>query len=126
MWLKDLQTRLNELKAELLASKEQRIRELRRHPEQEELLEESYDTIDSDLVLRIRGVEQQIQMNESTRKMLIHMNRTDKTAMDVFDDILRKEHLDRRDLEFIIDQIIVYEDHIQVNAYCGGEQQSVR
>ncbi|MBQ6255325.1 MAG: stage V sporulation protein T, partial [Clostridia bacterium] len=42
------------------------------------------------------------------------MNRKAKTAMEVFDDILNKDHLDSRDLNLIIDQIIIFEDHIDV------------
>ena len=34
--------------------------------------------------------------------------------MEVFDDILDKDRLDPRDLNLILDQIIVFEDHIDV------------
>ena len=42
------------------------------------------------------------------------MNRAAKTAMEVFDDLLSKEHLDRKDLQLIIEKIKVYEDHLEI------------
>ena len=42
------------------------------------------------------------------------MNRAAKTALEVFDDILNKEKLDRNDLELIIEKIKVYEDHLEI------------
>ena len=34
--------------------------------------------------------------------------------MEVFDDLLSKEHLDRKDLQLIIEKIKVYEDHLEI------------
>ena len=42
------------------------------------------------------------------------MNRAAKTALEVFGDILRKDRLERRDLELIIRQIKVYEDRLEI------------
>ena len=42
------------------------------------------------------------------------MNCIAKTAMEVFEDILQKPKLERNDLELIIEQIRVYEDHIEI------------
>lgn len=41
-----------------------------------------------------------------------------KTAIDIFDDILIKKNLDKKDLELLIDKIIVFEDriHVKLNA----------
>ena len=42
------------------------------------------------------------------------MNRAAKTALDVFSDILRKEKLDRGDLDLLIEKIKVFEDHLEI------------
>ena len=42
------------------------------------------------------------------------MNRSAKTTLDVFRDVLDKQTLDRNDLELIIDRIKVFEDHLDV------------
>ena len=46
--------------------------------------------------------------------IIIQVNRAAKTAMEVFDDLLSKEHLDRKDLQLIIEKIKVYEDHLEI------------
>jgi hypothetical protein len=42
------------------------------------------------------------------------VNRVTKTVLEVFDEILNKEKLDKTDHRLIIDRIIVYEDHLEV------------
>ena len=73
-----------------------------KHPEQEALLEEPYDEMESELQNKIQGIAQQIEMLSDRRNTILEINRTAKTAMDVFEDILNKEALDRNDLELII------------------------
>lgn len=45
---------------------------------------------------------------------MIRINRITKTALDVFDEILQKEKLDKVDLDFLIDRITVYENRIEI------------
>ncbi|MBQ8369428.1 MAG: recombinase family protein [Clostridia bacterium] len=105
---------LADLQDELKATKRQRIRDIMKHPEREDVLEETYDELEADLVKRIEGLTKQIELTEDKRNMIIRVNRAAKTAMEVFDDILAKEKLDRNDLQFIIEKIRVYEDRIDV------------
>lgn len=51
----NLEQVLEEPQEELKATKRQRIRDLLKHPEQEELLEQTYDELESDLARRIEG-----------------------------------------------------------------------
>jgi stage V sporulation protein T len=110
----NLEAVLTDLQEELKATKRQRIRDIMKHPEQEAVLEETYDELEDDLVRRMEGVQNQIQMTADKRNTIIQVNRVAKTAMDVFDDILNKEKLDRNDLELIIQKIKVYEDHLEI------------
>lgn len=105
---------LAELQEELKATKRQRIRDIIKHPDQEAILEETYDELESDLTHRIEGVQNQIQLTSDKRNTIIQVNRTAKTALEIFDDILNKEKLDRNDLELIIEKIKVYETHIDI------------
>ena len=105
---------LDDLQAELKATKRQRVRDIMKHPEQEALLEETYDEMESDLSRRIEGIKNQIDMSADKRNTIIRVNRAAKTAMEVFDDILRKPKLERQDLTLIIERITVFEDHIEV------------
>ena len=105
---------MEDLKEELKVTKRQRIRDLMKHPEQEALLEETYDGMEADLQRKIDGLENQISLLSDKRNTIIQVNRTAKTAMDVFHDILNKDKLDRTDLDLIIYKIFVYEDHLEL------------
>ena len=102
------------LREELKATKRQRIRDIMKHPDQEDTLEETYDELESDLVRRMEGIQHQIDLAQDKKNTIIRVNRVAKTALEVFDDILNKPKLDRNDLQLIIQKIKVYEDHIEV------------
>ena len=110
----NLEQLLLDAQEELKASKRQRIRDIMKHPENEETLAETYDELENDLLHRIEGLHHRIAMAEDKRSTIIRVNRAAKTAMEVFDDLLHKERLDRSDLQLIIDKIKVYEDHLEV------------
>ncbi len=105
---------VEELREELKATKRQRIRDIMKHPEQEQLLEETYDELEADLQKKIEGLNHQIDLLSDRRNTIIQVNRAAKTAMDVFNDIVNKEKLERNDLELLIDEIRVYEDHLDL------------
>ena len=103
-----------DLQAELKATKRQRIRDIMKHPEQEAILEETYDEMEAELQKKIEGIRNQIEMLSDKRNTILRVNRAAKTAMEVFRDILQKEKLERNDLELIINKIKVYEDHLEI------------
>src|SRR5699024_7600170 len=113
---------LDDLHEELKATKRQRIRDIMKHPDQEALLEETYDEMESDLQRRIEGLTHQIDLLADRRNTILRVNRVAKTAMDVFGDILAKEKLDRNDLRLIIDHIRVYEDHLEIQLQADIDQ----
>ena len=105
---------LAQLQEELKVTKRQRIREIMKKPEQEAALEELYDELEAELIHKIDGLNSQIDMLSDKRNTIIMVNRSAKTTLDVFWDVLEKQTLDRNDLELIIDRIKVFEDHLDV------------
>ena len=105
---------LAQLQEELKVTKRQRIREIMKKPEQEAALEELYDELEAELIQKIDGLNRQIDMLSDKRNTIIMVNRSAKTTLDVFRDVLQKQTLDRNDLELIIDRIKVFEDHLDV------------
>lgn len=105
---------LADLQEELKVTKRQRIRDLMKHPDQEGILEQTYDGLEADLQKKIEGISHQIDMLSDKRNTIIQVNRAARTAIEVFGDILHKDKLERRDLELIIRQIKVYEDHLEI------------
>ena len=99
---------------ELKITKRQRIRELMKHPEDEAMIEETYDEMEAELQKKIAGIRNQIDMLSDKRNTILRVNRAAKLAMDVFQDILNKEALERNDLELVVKKIRVYEDHLEI------------
>ena len=110
----NLEDVLLDAQEELKATKRQRVRDIMRHPENEAVLDETYDELEADLMRKIEGLQSQIEHVTDRRNTIIRTNRAAKTAMEVFDDIIGKEKLEKQDLELIIERIKVYEDHVEI------------
>lgn len=109
-----LNTVLDDLLEELKITKRQRIREIMKRPEQETLIEETYDELEAELQKKIEGIRHQIDMIADRRNTILRVNRAGKLALEVFQDILNKDKLERNDLELMIEKIRVYEDHLEI------------
>jgi Site-specific recombinases, DNA invertase Pin homologs len=105
---------LDDLNEELKVTKRQRIRDIMKHPENEASLEALYDEMEAELQKKIDGLNHQIDLLSDKRNTIIQLNRTVKTAIDVFRDIQEKDKLERGDLELLIDRILVFEDHLEI------------
>ena len=105
---------LDDLMEEMRITKRQRIREIMKKPDKEELIEATYDEMEAELQKKIDGLNHQIDILSDKRNTYIRVNRAAKTALEVFDDILHKDKLERNDLELLIYRILVYEDHLEI------------
>ena len=106
---------LDELTEELKVTKRQRIREIMKHPENEASIEELSEEMETELQGKIDGLKHQIDLLSDRRNTIIEANRTAKTALEVFDDLLHKPKMERNDLELMIEKIDVFEDHLEVH-----------
>ena len=110
-----LENQLSDAKDELKAVKKRKIKEIAKADEDTaSIIEETYVEIEDELIHRIKGLQNQINLSVDKRNDIIRINRLAKTAIDIFNDILNKKNLDKKDLELIIDNIIVFEDRIHV------------
>ena len=105
---------LCDLRKELKETKRQRIRDIIKNPNQEKLIAETYDEIESELQQKIEGFTNQIQMLSERRNTIIQVNRATKTVLDIFQDIIQKEKLDKQDVDLIVDKITVYTNRIEI------------
>ena len=109
---------LNKQAAELLedfkATKRQKIRDIARNPGQTEWIEETYDELEAELTTRIEGVRNQLIIAEDRVHAFGRAKRTAQTALELFDAVLRKEKLDKRDVELLIERIAIFEDHMEI------------
>ena len=109
-----LMQRMEDAKLELKFLTRQHAKDIAKHPEQEDMLEEVYQEQVEDLTKQIEGFRNQIEIASEKHNSIIKMNRTARTVMEVFDAILNKEKLSRIDVDFIVDRIDVFEDHIDI------------
>ena len=105
---------LEELQEELQIAKRQRVRDLLKRPQNESIINRTYDEMEADIENRISSLEKQIELTKNRENTIIRVNRAAKTAIEVFDEILEKDKLDPKDLHLIIDKIYVFEDHIAI------------
>ena len=78
------------------------------------IIDEIYQEMEAELLQRIKGLETQIRDSIDLRNQLIQVNRRARTVMDVFDSILNKDTLDKRDVSLIVERIDVYEDRLDI------------
>ena len=110
-----LEHQLSEAKEELKAVKKRKIKEIAKADEDSiEIIEETYAEIEEEMINRIKGIQNQIELSVDKRNDIIRVNRLAKTAIDIFNDILEKDTLDKRDLELLIDRITIYEGKINI------------
>ena len=74
----NLEAILTDLQEEMKATKRQRIRDIMKHPDREEALEETYDELENDLFRRMEGLRNQIALTENKRSTIIQVNRAAK------------------------------------------------
>ena len=107
-----LKQELNKAKNELKVTMQQKIRDIMKNTENREYIEEMYATMENELNNKITMLNTQIENEEKNKAKKQNIIKAKKDALKIFDDILNKEKLDKKDLETIIDCIYVYEDKI--------------
>ncbi len=112
--LEQLEEMIADSKAEKKALIRQCARDIARKPNQENDIQETYDELIAECNERIEGLENQIKMTYDKHNTVVSANRTAQLAIDLFDEILNKEKLEKNDLELLIEKITVYEDHIHI------------
>lgn len=110
-----LQEQLSDAKAQFKALLKRKVVDtIGKSPEQAEIIAETYTELEEELTKRISYLESEIDSNIDVRNKLIQTNRKAKTVLDVFESILTKPNLDKRDIGLIVDRIVVCEDHIEI------------
>ena len=111
----------DELRAQIDAEREelkilarQKIRDMARHKDNAQVMEETYDALIEEANNRIEGLTNQLAMVADTTNTIVKVNRVARSVIEIFDDIIKKDKLDKHTLHLIIDRIIIYEDSIEI------------
>lgn len=105
----ELQSAIHEKKAQLKVLFTQKVKDLSVSSGNEDLIKETYGTLQNDLLAQIHDLELQLkELNETTLETPEGKDRL-KNALDVVDKIIVGKTLDRRDIELLINRIDVDE-----------------
>jgi len=106
----DLQDAITVQKKLLKTLFSQKLKDLTTNSENEELIKESYDSLQNDILTHIHAIELKLKdLNETTLETP-DVKKKLRTALDVVDEIIQKDLLDRRDIEILIERIDVDEN----------------
>lgn len=113
--VESIETQLNEAKAKLKALyKEKMLIDAGLSDAKSRTKAALYDEMEEELLNRIEMLEKQFGDVNNLRNNMITANRKAKTVIEVFDGVLKKEKLDKRDIGLIVEKITVFEDHLNV------------
>ncbi len=113
--VESIETQLNETKAKLKALyKEKMLIDAGLSDAKSRTKAALYNEMEEELLTRIEMLEKQFGDINNMRNNMITANRKAKTVIEVFDGVLRKEKLDKRDIGLIVEKITVFEDHLNV------------
>lgn len=106
----EIQNDINERKQQLKALFTQKVRDLSNAHESEDIVNETYDALQQDILSQIHGLE--MQLNELNNISLENADAKEKlqNALQVVDKIIEKSILDRKDIEILIERIEVDEN----------------
>lgn len=106
----ELHTAISERKNQLKVLLTQKVKDLAVAAGNEELINETYDSMQKDLLAQIHGLEMQLTELDETAIETSDVKDKLKNALDVVDKIIAGGTLDRRDIELLIDRIDVDEN----------------
>ena len=113
--LSDIEARLNEARAKLkVIYKEKMLIDSGFSDTKSRTKSALYDEMEEELLETVDKLEKQFCNLNSLRNTMIETNRKAKTVIEVFDGILKKEKLDKRDIGLIVERITVYEDRLNI------------
>lgn len=109
--LKVLNSNIEISQKELQTIMEQKIRDITANPSMAEIISKTYDSMQNEKMIAIESMQAQIKEYESINKDKSEIKHNFKTALELFDNILQSEHLTKRQLNSIIEKILIYENN---------------
>ena len=110
----ELKAQIEAEQTELKLLAREKIRDMAKHKENAKVMEQTYDALIAEANDRIEGLTNQLAMVADTTNTVVKVNRVAHSVIDIFNDIVESDKLDKQSLHLIVDRIIVYEDHIDV------------
>ena len=107
---KEILSRIEEQKKQLKTLFTQKVKDLANALGNEDIINETYDALQKDLIDQIHKLEIQLQKLNETSLENEDVKEKLENALQVVDKIIEKGTLDRKDIEILIEKIVVDED----------------
>lgn len=106
-----LESELEKVKEELKTLITQKIKEITANPSMNEIINETYASLQADKVERISAIEKTLQdLTKDPHIPAAAIKPNLQTALDILNEVLDKKTLTRTDIEVLVDKIIVDKD----------------
>ena len=106
----DIQQMISEQKKQLKTLFSQKVKDLAVSPDNEAIIHETYASLQQDILANIHGLELKLEELNHTKLETADVRTKLRTALEVVDDIIQKGILDRKDIEILIERIVVDEN----------------
>ena len=117
---KEIQNSIDNCKKQLKTLFTQKVRDLANAYGNEDIVNETYDALQKDIIEQIQKLERQLQkLNETSLETEDVQNKL-ANALQVIDRIIEKGILNRKDIEILIEKIVVDEDGTK--HVCGADK----
>jgi len=103
----DLQESIAGSKKQLKTLFSQKIKDLSASPNNADIINESYESLQNDIMAQVHSLEMQLTELNETKLETPDVKDKLKNALDVVDNIIKNGTLDRRDIEVLVDRITV-------------------
>ena len=106
-----LEAELEKVKEELKVLITQKVREITANPSMNEIITETYAALQSDKMERISAIEKTLQdLTKEPHIPSTTIKPSLQTALDILNEVLEKKELSRKDIEVLVEKIIVDKD----------------
>lgn len=106
----DIQQMISEQKKQLKTLFSQKVKDLAASPDNEDIIHETYAALQQDILANIHGLELKLEELNHTKLETADVRTKLRTALEVVDDIIQKGILNRKDIEILIERIMVDEN----------------
>lgn len=106
-----LEVELEKIKEELKVLITQKVKEITANPSMNEIITETYAALQSDKMERISSIEKTLQdLTKEPHIPSTTIKPSLQTALDILNEVLEKKELSRKDIEVLVEKIIVDKD----------------
>ena len=108
--LKSLKENIKNIQEELKIIMQQKIRDIAANPSMAEMISKTYDEMQNEQLNKMNNLQAQIDEYESVDKNKSNIKNNFTTALELFDNIVNTPNISKRQLETLIEKILIYDD----------------